>query len=102
METQESSILDDLTPSQNSTTRIAASRSLENSKVDRKSIDLTYLMEDKYLSYFAKFVSDAKRAYGADAVLKAFNIDGDVRIQYNDQADFERIARQFGVFEEWN
>ena len=53
------------------------------------------------MSYFAKIVSDAKPAYGADAVLKAFNIDGDVRIQYNDQADFERIARQFGIFEEW-
>jgi alpha-1,3-mannosyl-glycoprotein beta-1,2-N-acetylglucosaminyltransferase len=25
----------------------------------------------------------------------------DVRIQYNDQEDFERIARQFGIFEEW-
>ncbi|XP_020273340.1 alpha-1,3-mannosyl-glycoprotein 2-beta-N-acetylglucosaminyltransferase isoform X1 [Asparagus officinalis] len=74
---------------------------LNDVHVDWKSMDLAYLMEDKYLSYFAKIVSDAKPAYGADAVLKAFNIDGDVRIQYNDQADFERIARQFGVFEEW-
>lgn len=74
---------------------------LNDVHVDWKSMDLTYLMEDKYLSYFAKIVSDAKPAYGVDAVLKAFNIDGDVRIQYRDQADFERIARQFGIFEEW-
>lgn len=59
------------------------------------------ILQDKYLSYFAKIVSDAKPVYGADAVFKAFNIDGDVRIQYQDQADFERIARQFGIFEEW-
>ena len=24
-----------------------------------------------------------------------------MRIQYKDQSDFERIAHQFGVFEEW-
>lgn len=74
---------------------------LNDVHVDWKSMDLTYLMEDKYLSYFSKIVSDAKPAYGADAVLKAFNIDGDVRIHYSNQADFERIARQFGIFEEW-
>ncbi|KAI3718192.1 hypothetical protein L6452_19050 [Arctium lappa] len=28
-------------------------------------------------------------------------IYGDVRIQYRDQPDFEDIARQFGIFEEW-
>ncbi|VAH85171.1 unnamed protein product [Triticum turgidum subsp. durum] len=31
----------------------------------------------------------------------AHNLDMDVRIQYNDQGDFERVARRFGVFEEW-
>lgn len=46
-------------------------------------------------------VKNAKPVYGADAVLKAYNIDGDVRIQYKDQNDFELIARQFGIFEEW-
>lgn len=34
-------------------------------------------------------------------MLKVYNIDGDVRIQYKDQSDFERIARMFGIFEEW-
>ena len=38
---------------------------------------------------------------GADMVLKAYNIDGDVRIKYEDQSDFENIARQFGIFQEW-
>lgn len=46
-------------------------------------------------------VKNAKPVYGVDAVLKAYNIDGDVRIQYRDQDDFRRIARQFGIFEEW-
>ena len=46
-------------------------------------------------------VKNAKPVYGPDVVLKAYNIDGDVRIQYRDKADFERIAHQFGIFEEW-
>ena len=33
--------------------------------------------------------------------MKAYNVMGDVRIEYRDQSDFERIARQFGIFEEW-
>ncbi|KAK1273111.1 Alpha-1,3-mannosyl-glycoprotein 2-beta-N-acetylglucosaminyltransferase [Acorus gramineus] len=70
-------------------------------RVDWTSMDLSYLKEDKFPKHFAKMVSDAKPFYGFDAVRKSYNIDGDVRIQYNDQADFERIARQFGIFEEW-
>ncbi|OMO59897.1 Glycosyl transferase, family 13 [Corchorus capsularis] len=46
-------------------------------------------------------VKNAKPIPGTDAALKASNIPGDVRIQYTDQSDFEQIARQFGVFEEW-
>ncbi len=46
-------------------------------------------------------VKRAKPVHGTDVVLKAYNIDGDVRIQYNDQLEFERIAGQFGIFEEW-
>lgn len=53
------------------------------------------------MKHFADIVKDAKPVYGADAVLKAYNIDGDVRILYSDQSDFELIARQFGIFEEW-
>ncbi|ONH92542.1 hypothetical protein PRUPE_8G179800 [Prunus persica] len=69
--------------------------------VDWKSMDLNYLMEDKYIKHFADIVKKAKPIRGTDLVLKARNIGGDVRIQYNDQPDFERIARQFGIFEEW-
>lgn len=46
-------------------------------------------------------VKNARPASGIDAVLKAYNIDGDVRIQYRDQAEFEHVAAQFGIFEEW-
>ncbi|KAG5624688.1 hypothetical protein H5410_009906 [Solanum commersonii] len=56
---------------------------------------------DNYVKHFGDLVKKAKPIHGADAVLKAFNIDGDVRIQYRDQLDFEDIARQFGIFEEW-
>ncbi|KAI3916172.1 hypothetical protein MKW98_004613, partial [Papaver atlanticum] len=74
---------------------------LNDVHVDWKSMDLTYLKEDNYIRYFANLVSNAKPVQGADAVLKAYNIDGDVRVHYKDQPDFERIARQFGIFEEW-
>lgn len=46
-------------------------------------------------------MASATPLHGSDAVLKAHNMAADVRIQYNDQEDFERIARQFGIFEEW-
>ncbi|XP_027356683.1 alpha-1,3-mannosyl-glycoprotein 2-beta-N-acetylglucosaminyltransferase isoform X3 [Abrus precatorius] len=62
---------------------------LNEVQVDWKSMDLSYLLEK------------AKPVYGADMVLKAYNIDGDVRIKYKDQSDFENIARQFGIFQEW-
>ncbi|KAA8546182.1 hypothetical protein F0562_020924 [Nyssa sinensis] len=74
---------------------------LNDVQVDWKSMDLSYLTEDKYVKYFADMVKNANPIYGTDAVLKAYNIDGDVRIQYKDQEDFDHIARQFGIFEEW-
>ncbi|XP_026456062.1 alpha-1,3-mannosyl-glycoprotein 2-beta-N-acetylglucosaminyltransferase-like [Papaver somniferum] len=74
---------------------------LNDVHVDWKSMDLTYLKEDNYVRFFANLVSNAKPVQGADAVLKAYNIDGDVRVHYKDQPDFERIARQFGIFKEW-
>lgn len=46
-------------------------------------------------------VKNARPIHGTDAVLKVSNIDGDLRILYKDQEDFERIAHQFGIFEEW-
>ncbi|KAG5526912.1 hypothetical protein RHGRI_032985 [Rhododendron griersonianum] len=69
--------------------------------VDWKSMNLSYLMEDQYVTHFADMVKNARPIHGTDAVLKVSNIDGDVRILYKDQEDFERIARQFGIFEEW-
>ncbi|CAN6554452.1 unnamed protein product [Malus baccata var. baccata] len=74
---------------------------LNDVPVDWKSMDLSYLMEDKYLKHFADIVKKAKPIHGSDLVLKARNIGGDVRIQYNDQPGFEYIAGQFGIFEEW-
>ncbi|KAL2346003.1 hypothetical protein Fmac_000003 [Flemingia macrophylla] len=74
---------------------------LNDVKVDWKSMDLSYLLEDKYSMHFANIVKKATPVYGADMVLKAYNIDGDVRIEYRDQSDFETIARQFGIFQEW-
>ncbi|MCD7464014.1 hypothetical protein HAX54_051912 [Datura stramonium] len=74
---------------------------LNDVQVDWKSMDLSYLLEDNYVKHFADLVKEAKPVHGADAVLKAFNIDGDVRIKYRDQLHFEDIARQFGIFEEW-
>uniref|UniRef100_A0A1D1ZFI7 Alpha-1,3-mannosyl-glycoprotein 2-beta-N-acetylglucosaminyltransferase n=1 Tax=Anthurium amnicola TaxID=1678845 RepID=A0A1D1ZFI7_9ARAE len=74
---------------------------LNDAYVDWKSMDLSYLTEKNFPKYFAKLVSDAKPVHGPDVVLKAYNIDGDVCIQYHDQSDFERVARQFGIFEEW-
>lgn len=74
---------------------------LNDIQVDWKSMDLSYLTEDNYVRYFADLVRSARPVYGNDAVLKAYNIDGDVRIQYADEEDFRRIAQQFGIFQEW-
>jgi alpha-1,3-mannosyl-glycoprotein beta-1,2-N-acetylglucosaminyltransferase len=46
-------------------------------------------------------VSKATAISGNDVAAKAYNIEGDVRIQYFSQPEFERLARQFGIFEEW-
>lgn len=53
------------------------------------------------MKHFAEMVKKAKPIHGNDIVLKVSNIRGDVRIKYRDQSDFERIASQFGIFEEW-
>ncbi|XP_076906360.1 alpha-1,3-mannosyl-glycoprotein 2-beta-N-acetylglucosaminyltransferase-like [Bidens hawaiensis] len=74
---------------------------LNNVKVDWKSTNLSYLMEDKFVKHFADLLKNAKPTYGNDLVLKTNNVNGDVRIHYTDQSHFENIARQFGIFEEW-
>ncbi|CAL9177794.1 unnamed protein product, partial [Musa hybrid cultivar] len=74
---------------------------LNDVQVDWKSSNLTFLMEENFLKYFAKMVSNARPIRESDLILKANNIDSDIRIQYNDQRHFELIARQFGIFEEW-
>lgn len=74
---------------------------LNDVQVDWKSMDLSYLTEENYTRHFANIVKNARPVYGVDVVLKAYNIDGDVSILYKDQEDFERIAGQFGIFEEW-
>jgi alpha-1,3-mannosyl-glycoprotein beta-1,2-N-acetylglucosaminyltransferase len=74
---------------------------LNDVHIDWNSEDLSYLGEDKFSTKFGKEVASATPLHGSDAVLKAHNMAADVRIQYDDQEDFERIARQFGIFEEW-
>ncbi|KAF3771796.1 Alpha-1-3-mannosyl-glycoprotein 2-beta-N-acetylglucosaminyltransferase [Nymphaea thermarum] len=74
---------------------------LNDVHVDWKSMDLSYLLEENFLKHFSSLVSNATLVQGTNVVLKAYNIDGDVRIQYKDQGEFEQIARQFGIFEEW-
>lgn len=74
---------------------------LNEVQVDWKSMDLSYLLEDKYVIHFANNIKKAKPVSGADFAQKARNIDGDVRIKYKDQWDFENIAQQFGIFQEW-
>uniref|UniRef100_A0ACD6A0B8 Uncharacterized protein n=1 Tax=Avena sativa TaxID=4498 RepID=A0ACD6A0B8_AVESA len=74
---------------------------LNDVHIDWNSADLSYLKEDKFLIQFGKDVASATPLHGSDSLLKAHNMDVDVRIQYDDQGDFERIARHFGIFEEW-
>lgn len=74
---------------------------LNDVNVDWKSMNLSYLMEDNYIKYFASLLKNATPLNGADAVVKANDVEGDVRIHYEDQPEFESIARQFGIFEEW-
>lgn len=74
---------------------------LNDVHIDWKSVDLRYLMEDNFQNHFSKLVAEAKPVRGPDVVLKAYNIDGDVRIKYINQENFEEIARQFGIFQEW-
>ncbi|VAH85169.1 unnamed protein product [Triticum turgidum subsp. durum] len=74
---------------------------LNDAHIDWNSEDLSYLTEENFLIKFGKDVANATPVRGSDDLLKAHNLDMDVRIQYNDQGDFERVARRFGVFEEW-
>ncbi|KAL0383850.1 UNVERIFIED_CONTAM: Alpha-1,3-mannosyl-glycoprotein 2-beta-N-acetylglucosaminyltransferase [Sesamum radiatum] len=74
---------------------------LNDVQVDWKAMDLSYLEEDKYVEHFANLLKKATPVHGTDAILKTYNIDGDVRILYRDKSDFEYIASQFGIFEEW-
>ncbi|KAG0491550.1 hypothetical protein HPP92_004948 [Vanilla planifolia] len=74
---------------------------LNDIHVDWKSMDLNYLMEGKFSRHFAKAVMSATEINEPDVVSKAKNAEGDVQIQYRDQSEFERIAGQFGIFQEW-
>ncbi|CAH2075787.1 unnamed protein product [Thlaspi arvense] len=74
---------------------------LNDVKVDWKAMDLGYLTEGNYTKYFSDLVRQARPIQGSDLVLKAQNIRGDVSVRYKDQAEFERIAGEFGIFEEW-
>lgn len=64
-------------------------------------VNFVFPFQDKYVIHFANNIKKAKPVSGADFAQKARNIDGDVRIKYKDQWDFENIAQQFGIFQEW-
>lgn len=66
-----------------------------------RAMDLSYLLEKNYNRIFCDLVSKAVSISGPGVAEQAYNIDGDVRIEYADQGAFERLARQFGIFEEW-
>lgn len=74
---------------------------LNDVPVKWRTKDFSYLLERNYDHSFCKLVSNAIPISGADVAEKAYNIEGDVRIEYADQAAFERLARQFGIFQEW-
>ncbi|EYU38038.1 hypothetical protein ABFS82_02G000600 [Erythranthe guttata] len=74
---------------------------LNDVQVDWKSMDLSYLEQDKYVKHIAGLLRKATPVDGSNAILKTNNIGGDIRILYRDQSDFESVARQFGIFEEW-
>ncbi|KAL7118422.1 hypothetical protein ACP275_02G000500 [Erythranthe tilingii] len=74
---------------------------LNDVQVDWKSMDLSYLEQDKYVKQIAGLLRKATPVDGSNAILKTNNIGGDIRILYRDQSDFENVARQFGIFEEW-
>ncbi|KAL5562326.1 hypothetical protein UlMin_032073, partial [Ulmus minor] len=74
---------------------------LNDVQIDWQSMDLSYLTEDNFAKHISEIIKKAKPIRGSDLVMKASNIGGDLLIKYKDQPDFERIARQFGIFEEW-
>lgn len=74
---------------------------LNDMHVNWSSMNLSYLLENNFVNYFANLVRQATPLKGKDAALKANYVNGDVRIQYRDQPDFVRIALQCGIFEEW-
>lgn len=59
------------------------------------------MLQKNYNRIFCDLVSKAVSISGPGVAEQAYNIDGDVRIEYADQGAFERLARQFGIFEEW-
>lgn len=63
--------------------------------------ELVLSLQDKYAQHFANIVAKAKPVSGVNVLQETNNIDGDVRIKYRDQSDFEYIAGQFGIFQEW-
>ncbi|EPS66299.1 hypothetical protein M569_08478, partial [Genlisea aurea] len=71
---------------------------LNDVEVDWKSMDLSYLEQGMYRKHFSELL---KNATPVDATGGSYDVAGDIRISYRDHPDFERIARRFGIFEEW-
>eukprot|EP00271_Cylindrocystis_brebissonii_P006016 TRINITY_DN1853_c0_g1_i1.p1 TRINITY_DN1853_c0_g1~~TRINITY_DN1853_c0_g1_i1.p1 ORF type:complete len:649 (-),score=114.62 TRINITY_DN1853_c0_g1_i1:396-2342(-) len=64
--------------------------------------DLSYLLNVNYPDFFVEGLHAAQGAANAAEVVGASEpLTSDVFVGYTDERDFQGIAKQFGVFEEW-
>ncbi|KAL2630802.1 hypothetical protein R1flu_015488 [Riccia fluitans] len=73
---------------------------LNDQLVDWKSKDLTYLFEPNYAAESGALVSQAMPVSASNELQVASRVDGDVRVEYTRQSEFEHLAATFGVFRE--
>ncbi|KAG0557639.1 hypothetical protein KC19_11G145500 [Ceratodon purpureus] len=71
--------------------------------VDWKSKDMDMLSEERFNKELARMIATAMPITNleADGLQMVESVNQDVSIEYESQSHFERLARKFGVFEEW-
>jgi alpha-1,3-mannosyl-glycoprotein beta-1,2-N-acetylglucosaminyltransferase len=71
--------------------------------VDWKSKDMDMLSEEKYNKELARMIAAAMPVTNIDMdwLHIVERTHQDISLIYESQRDFERLARKFGVFEEW-
>ncbi|KAK3287077.1 hypothetical protein CYMTET_5397 [Cymbomonas tetramitiformis] len=67
-------------------------------EVQWNEMDLRYLEAEAYAKQFQATVQQAQPAPNLNAV---HSMQGDVKLFYRNEKDFEQIAKRFGVFGEW-